>query len=175
MHRHFTATAFVVDSRKRVLLLWHKRLGRWMPPGGHVNENETPEETARRECKEETGLDVEIIGDPSSGPSTGLGVTLLGTGAQEDLFTRNSSEGRMLKKPIALLLEEIPASTERKEPAHQHMDFLYLARPTDASQVLALNHDEGHDLRWFTKSEIENLDEQKEIFANVKQYILRTI
>ncbi|PIR54531.1 DNA mismatch repair protein MutT, partial [Candidatus Peregrinibacteria bacterium CG10_big_fil_rev_8_21_14_0_10_42_8] len=80
--RHFTATAFIVDSQKRTLLLWHKRLQRWMPPGGHIDPNETPEETAARECKEETGLDVEIVGD-----------------AQSDLFTENTHEGRMLKKP----------------------------------------------------------------------------
>ena len=54
MHRHFTATAFIIDSKGRTLLLWHKRLNRWMPPGGHIDDNETPEEAARRECKEET-------------------------------------------------------------------------------------------------------------------------
>jgi ADP-ribose pyrophosphatase YjhB (NUDIX family) len=62
--RHFTATAFIIDSNKRTLLLWHKRLKRWMPAGGHVDENETPEDAAKRECKEETNLDVQIIGDP---------------------------------------------------------------------------------------------------------------
>src|SRR3990167_4781284 len=126
MHRHFTATAFVIDSQNRTLLLWHKRLGRWMPPGGHVDEDELPEETARRECKEETGLDVEIIGDD-----------------QENLFERNPHEGQMLKKPIAMLLENIPASEERDEPAHQHMDFLYVAKPMDELQVLTLAQDEG--------------------------------
>ncbi|OGJ65810.1 hypothetical protein A3F36_02290 [Candidatus Peribacteria bacterium RIFCSPHIGHO2_12_FULL_55_11] len=158
MHRHFTATAFIVDSKKRTLLLWHKRLGRWMPPGGHVDEHELPEEAARRECKEETGLDVEIIGD-----------------AQEDLFTGNPQEGRMLKKPIAMLLEEIPAYPLRNEPAHQHIDFLFLARPLDESQVLTLNADEGHEMRWFTKEEVEKLNETKEIFANVKTYILQML
>ena len=88
MNRHFTATAFVIDSNKRVLLLWHRRLERWMPPGGHVDEDETPEDAAKRECKEETNLDVEIVGD-----------------AQDDLFVGNPDEGRMLKKPIAMLLE----------------------------------------------------------------------
>ncbi len=162
--RHFTATAFVVDSRKRALLLWHKRLGRWMPAGGHVDENELPEDAAKRECKEETGLDVEILGLGS-----GLGET------EADLFTGNPAEGRMLKKPLALLLEEIPASKERNEPAHQHMDFLYLARPLDETQVLRMAEAEASDMRWFTRDEVAALDDTREIFSNVKTYVLHCL
>lgn len=158
MQRHFTATAFIVDSQNRTLLIDHKRLGRWMPPGGHVDEHETPQDTAQRECKEETGLDVEIIGDE-----------------QTDLFTDNPEEGAMLTKPIAMLLENIPASSERNEPAHQHMDFLFLARPIDESQLLTLADEEGHSLRWFTRSEVEQLDEATDIFSNVKAYILQVL
>ncbi len=158
MQRHFTATAFVIDSRKRVLLLWHKRLGRWMPPGGHVDDNETPEDTAKRECKEETNLDVEILGED-----------------HDDLFAMNPHEGRMLKKPVALLLENIPASEERNEPAHQHMDFLYRARPLDESQVLTLAEDEARELKWFTRGEVEVLDERTEIFSNVKAYAVQML
>ena len=158
MQKHFTATAFIVDSKKRALLLKHNRLRRWMPPGGHVDENETPEETAQRECKEETGLDVEIIGE-----------------AQENLFEGNPEEGYMLKKPIAMLLENIPACEERGEPAHQHMDFLFLARPMDESQTLQLDEREGSEMRWFTEEEIEALDDQKDIFSNVKTYILHIL
>ncbi len=126
-----------------------------MPPGGHVDPDETPEEAARRECKEETGLDVAIIGD-----------------VQEDQFADNPNEGSILKKPIALLLENIPESKERKEAAHQHMDFVYLARPLDESQVLTLHEEEGTDLRWFTREEVERLNTSREIFANVRHYIL---
>lgn len=155
MIRHFTATAFIIDSQSRTLLLWHKRLGRWMPPGGHIDENETPEETAKRECREETGLDVEIVGDTS-----------------EDLFASCPQEGEMLLRPIALLLENIPASDERNEPAHQHMDFLYIAKPLDESQEILLAEEEGSAIRWFTRSDIERLDEETEIFGNVKAYVL---
>lgn len=158
MQRHFTATAFVIDrDDRRALLLWHKRLGRWMPPGGHVDDDETPEDTARRECKEETGLDVEIVGD-----------------AQDDLFAGAAEEGRMLTKPLAMLLENIPASPERGEPAHQHMDFLFLARPLDDAQTLTLAEEEGGELRWFTCDEIAALS-RTEIFANVQAYILRML
>lgn len=153
MHRHFTATAFVIDSRKRVLLLWHKRLGRWMPPGGHIDPDETPEETARRECKEETGLDVEIVGD-----------------VEPDLFEDAVHEGRMLKKPFAMLLENIPESIERGEPAHEHMDFLFLARPLDEAQALVRAEQEADHLRWFTVEEVNALGGD-EIFHNVRSYV----
>lgn len=157
MKRHFTATAFVIDSKKRVLLLWHKRLQRWMPPGGHVDQDETPEDAAKRECKEETNLDVEIVGD-----------------VQDDLFAKNHDEGHMLKKPIAMLLENIPDCPERNEPAHQHMDFLYLARPLNEDEAQEIT-DESDGMKWFTKKEIETLDERTEIFGNVKGYILASI
>lgn len=156
MQRHFTASAFVFDSKHRVLLLWHKKAQKWMPPGGHVDENELPEDAARRECKEETGLDVEIIGDPS-----------------DDLFFANPAEGRMLKKPIAFLLEEIEARPAHNEPAHQHMDFVYLAKPIDETQMLMLQETEGEDVRWFTKEEVEQLKDN-EIYANVRSSIIKT-
>lgn len=158
MQRHFTATAFVIDSKMRTLLLWHKRLGRWMPPGGHVDSNETPEEAAKRECKEETGLDVEILGEE-----------------QQDLFALAPAEGRILKKPIAFLLENIPASEERGEPAHQHMDFLYVAKPLHEDQVVKLAEEEGREIRWFTREEIAALDPEKEIFANVQRCMLQLL
>ena len=126
-----------------------------MPPGGHVDPDESPEQTAARECKEETGLDVEIVGS-----------------AQDDLFATCPQEGYMLKNPIAMLLENIPECPERDEPAHQHMDFLYLARPIDEAQDLVLAEAEGEEMRWFTKEDIEALREEDEIFGNVKAYIL---
>ena len=58
--KHFTASVFVVSDSK-VLMLEHKKIASWLPPGGHVEENELPNETAIREVKEETGLDVELI------------------------------------------------------------------------------------------------------------------
>ncbi len=154
MIRHFTATAFIIDSKKRTLLLWHKRLQRWMPPGGHIDPNETPEAAAKRECKEETNLDVDIIGDPT-----------------EDLFTENKQEGQMLIKPIAMLLEEIPASPERGEEAHQHMDFLFVAKPLDETQAVRIAEEESDRMRWFNLQEVEALDSGTEIFSNVKAYI----
>jgi 8-oxo-dGTP diphosphatase len=45
----------------RVLLVHHNRFGRWVPPGGHIEPGETFAQTAAREFREETGLEVEIL------------------------------------------------------------------------------------------------------------------
>jgi PhzF family phenazine biosynthesis protein len=52
---HVTASGIVVGRRGTVLHR-HRRLGRWMQPGGHVDPGESPAEAAHRESEEETGL-----------------------------------------------------------------------------------------------------------------------
>ncbi len=64
MKRHFCASTFVVDPKtKKILLVFHKKLHKWVQPGGHIESNETPEETAIREVYEETGLKVKLLGE----------------------------------------------------------------------------------------------------------------
>ncbi len=59
---HVTASAFVVSPRG-VILHKHRLLGIWVQPGGHVDPGESPEDGARREVYEETGLLTEPFGD----------------------------------------------------------------------------------------------------------------
>ena len=61
---HVTGSAIVAGSRGTVLH-WHKRIGGWMQPGGHVDAGEMPWQAALRETAEETGLQVR---HPSGGP-----------------------------------------------------------------------------------------------------------
>ncbi|MBI1226450.1 MAG: NUDIX domain-containing protein [Bacteroidetes bacterium] len=55
---HLTGSAWVLHPKgDRVLLIHHKKLDRWLQPGGHVDEqDETIWATAHRELVEETGL-----------------------------------------------------------------------------------------------------------------------
>lgn len=57
------AVVFKRDTDLKFLLLKHNNGGHWGLPKGHVEENETEHETAIREIKEETGLEVKIIYD----------------------------------------------------------------------------------------------------------------
>ena len=66
---HFTGSAVVVSpDGARVLLVMHAKLNRWLQPGGHADtlDGGAMEQTALREAREETGLDVSLFpGAPS--------------------------------------------------------------------------------------------------------------
>jgi 8-oxo-dGTP pyrophosphatase MutT (NUDIX family) len=55
---HFTASAFVLcPERRRLLLIRHPKLGRWLQPGGHIElEDSSCQSAAAREVREETGV-----------------------------------------------------------------------------------------------------------------------
>ena len=95
--RDFTATTFIVDEGKTLLIL-HRKIGKWFPPGGHIDPDELPCEAAIREVREETGLEVELLTRPSK-----LG------------------EIDVLSQPECILLEPI-------DEGHQHIDLIYFAR-----------------------------------------------
>lgn len=64
MKREFCASVFVVNpNNKKILLCHHQRFNRWVQPGGHIEDNELPEETALRETYEETGVRVKLLGE----------------------------------------------------------------------------------------------------------------
>lgn len=99
--RHFTVAVFVVHAG-RVLLHYHRKLGRWLPPGGHVEENELPDDAALREVLEETGVRARLVG------ARGLPVRA----------------PRQLVVPAGIQVEDI-------FPGHQHIDLVYFAVPLD--------------------------------------------
>lgn len=145
MERQFCATAYIIENNK-TLLIFHKKLRKWLPPGGHIDSNETPPEAAKREAKEETGLEIEFI-------------------KQENLWI-NDWNASSFERPFMCLLEEIPQYKD--QPSHQHMDFIYVAYPV--SKNLKQNELETEGLRWFSLDEIENLNSD-DIFSETTETI----
>jgi 8-oxo-dGTP pyrophosphatase MutT (NUDIX family) len=122
----FTVAIFVVRDAK-VLVILHRKLGKWLPLGGHVELDEEPEIAALREAKEESGFDVELLGErpPTTEPGT-----------------------RALIAPRFLDIHRI-------SDTHEHIGMIYFARPVGGD--LSLAEEEHHDIRWVTSEELDTL------------------
>ncbi len=59
---HLVAYFAVIDLyAKKTLLVDHKKANLWLPPGGHVEPEEHPQDTVQREIKEELGIDADFL------------------------------------------------------------------------------------------------------------------
>ena len=56
-----SVTVLVTDEVRRVLLVRHSDKNVWVAPGGMIELDETPQQAAIREMKEETGCEVELL------------------------------------------------------------------------------------------------------------------
>jgi len=122
----FTVAIFVVADGK-VLLIHHRKLNKWLPLGGHIELDEDPEQAALRETKEESGLDVELLGERPPTTETGT---------------------RALIGPRFLDIHRI-------NDTHEHIGMIYWARPKGGATTLAV--EEHHDIRWCSAAELEAL------------------
>lgn len=118
------------------MLIHHKKLNKWISLGGHIKENETPDETVLREIKEEKGLDASFI-----------------TLEYQKPFMSSYTK-YVLQTPVQILHEYIPKYNEK--PRHVHLDLIYVLQADE--QELRSG---GEESRWFTKDELEDLDMYK--------------
>lgn len=147
MLKQFTATVYILE-RGKVLLIYHRKLGKWLPPGGHLDEGEIPPEAAKREALEETGLHVELW-------------------CQENIWVEQHN-ANSFPRPYMCLLENIPAWGD--QPEHQHIDFIYVGKPI-AGEVVQ-NDLETNGIRWFTAEEIGKLIPEEDIFQETIDTIM---
>ena len=130
----FTVAIFVVHEEK-ILLIHHRKLDKWLPLGGHIELDEDPEQAALREAKEESGFDVELLGErpPTTSPGT-----------------------RALIAPRFLDIHRI-------NETHEHIGMIYWARlkmsgARGATRPTAeLAPGEHHDIRWCSLADLEKL------------------
>lgn len=144
MEKQFTSSVYILNENK-VLLLFHPKLQKWLPPGGHLEESELPPECAIREAFEETGLQIKLIKD-------------------EHLWVSRWNASSF-ERPWLCLLENIPP--HNSHPAHQHIDFIYLGSPIGGS--ITEEHRKQHEIRWFSYDEILALKPDIEIFVETQQ------
>ena len=78
----------------------------WLPPGGHIEPGELPDDAAVREVLEETGIEVELAGERRE----------------------NIENPVQLHRPAGVQLEYIG-------PGHEHIDLIYFARPTGSTKI----------------------------------------
>jgi ADP-ribose pyrophosphatase YjhB (NUDIX family) len=138
--RDWTVATFVIHEGK-VLLLWHEKLQMWLPPGGHVEPNELPDEAAVREVLEETGIPVTLLSQPTLPPLPGP---------------------RQLARPEGVQLELI-------HPGHEHIDLIYFARPADPEKVTPTIDREVRQVGWYSLAEAEALPLTEEVRAWVRK------
>jgi len=113
-----------IIHQNRVLLIHHRKLDLWLPVGGHIEANETPDQALRREIMEEVGIDVEILG-------------------QSDLpMTGNVKVN--LAAPFYVNVHSVGD--------HDHCCFYYVCKAINPEQ-LKIN-DELKDFEWFTKDDL---------------------
>lgn len=133
--RDWCATAFVVWNGA-LLLHHHAKLQRWLPPGGHVEANELPDDAAVREVLEETGVRVELLGETAI----------------------DAAGPRQLLRPRGVQLELI-------RPGHEHIDLIYLARPVEPYDGRLPRGNDDPSLGWYDADAIAGLELSDEMRA----------
>ncbi len=125
--RDFTATAWIVEDGE-LLLIKHSKTGQWLPPGGHVEDGETPDETAKREALEETGVKPGFV--------------------EQYVPEERDESSYDLPRPFNINLHRI-------RDGHWHCDFCFLAGAEDEKEA---SHSHEHDgIDWFDSEELEEL------------------
>ncbi len=136
------AAGYLVVNEK-VLLVHHDKMDKWTPPGGHMEPDETPDQTVVREFKEETKLDVEVI--PVTPP----------------VFAGNKN-AIVIPLPFHMDLEAVD---EFDVP---HIGHFYFVKLLDPTQQIEHQEAELRGVGWFSKDELKELQtfEQVRALAN---------
>jgi 8-oxo-dGTP pyrophosphatase MutT (NUDIX family) len=104
------STVLVLDAQNRLLMLKRSESGNWGVPGGAMELGETVEETAKRELREETGLE------------TGE-MSLFGVFSGPDLYYRYPSGEEVYNVSVVYLTQDVYGTIELLDG--EHHDFKY--------------------------------------------------
>ena|SRR5581483_3111871 len=140
----WTVDVFIV-YQNTVLIRKHDKYDKWLAVGGHIELHEEPTQAAVREAKEETGLDIELLG------------------IIKEFDIDNSY--RELLPPRYMNIHDI-------NPTHQHISLIYFAK-SNSNQVVDEGREQSKGCKWFTREELDKNDEG--ISESIKFYALKAL
>ena len=126
---HITAGGLIYALKeKKFLVLHHRDLNMFLYPGGHSEkEDKNILETAKREVKEETGLD--------------------------NLTQLKISDNELI--PIDIDTHLIPYNKRRNLPEHYHFDFRYMF-VLDEDVDIKIDASESSEYKWICMDDLKN-------------------
>jgi len=144
LEKHFTASALIIEDNQ-VLLLHHKKLDVWLYPGGHIEKNETPEQAVLREVMEETGLNVEIMGEI------------------DNKLADVKADVSVMHNPYVILCELVGN--------HYHNDIVYLCKISGDNGEIKYNKQESSDIKFFSASDLVDI----KLFPNFRRLLEKVL
>ena len=124
---HITVSVLIFSpDKKKVLLIHHRQLHKWLKPGGHLEpEDDTFFDACRRETLEEVGIhDIEFLHSPKNGI------------------------------PIDIDIHRIPMNLKKNEPEHWHYDLCFVGITND--DRVTIQEREVTEFRWLVVSDVED-------------------
>ena len=140
----YTCAIFIIKDNA-VLMVKHKKLQRWLPPGGVIEAHETPDQAALREVLEETSLEVRLLGNK----------------------TKALPDVDLVHPPIHIQVEHNPHGDD-------NIDFIYYAELIDRQNSCKINPDELEEFCWMNENIIKQLIPEEEIKINCLRAINHT-
>ncbi len=128
MKTDLVVSAYIFHNNK-LLLIHHKKLNMWLPVGGHIEKDETPDEALFREAREEVNLDVEILSEVNLLPGANC--------------------KKVLANPFHVNVHTVKD--------HDHCCFFYTCKAKNPENFI-LNKSEAEDFRWVSKEELSSQD-----------------
>jgi 8-oxo-dGTP pyrophosphatase MutT (NUDIX family) len=141
--------AFIVFNGK-VLMRLHEKYNIWLPPGGHVELDESPEDAVIREAEEEVGLHVKLWNSAEC--------------AFWKIGAADANGYRELMPPVFMNMHVI-------SPDHRHISMVYFA-VSETNEVIQPDSHERTQCRWFSEDEIKTAESMT---LTVKMYALKAL
>lgn len=137
--QHFCTTTYIFNEKgDRALLIFHKKLASYLPPGGHIEENEDYFESSQREVMEELGVGSDSLTYP------------------EHL---NGFEGKSMQPWAIQKYEIIPNE-------HYHFDLIFVAVISEDTKIIPADG-ESLDIKWFDVSKVAEIKTTDECKSNI--------